>query len=127
MVGAIGNSNSGLVGGLTPSVDAALSGRQEDFASVIARAKGTAELGGRDRSKAAREAAEQFVAQALVQPVLAQLRTTNRAAEPFAPTSGERTFQQMTDAQTAIALVRKTRWPMVDMVAQAIERRGMKA
>ncbi len=124
MTGAIGDNLSTLsVGGgsLAPGADAALSSRQEDFTSVIARAKNAA---GRDRAKAAREAAEQFVASALVQPILGQLRTTNWAAAPFTPTQGERTFQQMADAQTAIGLVRKGRWAIVDQIAASIERRS---
>jgi Rod binding domain-containing protein len=140
MVGLIGN-NTGGVGGagvagvaggatgaaLVPGIDAALSRRQEEFSSVIARAKNAA---GRDRAKAAREAAEQFVASSLVQPILAQLRSTNQAAAPFAPTQGERAFQQMADAQTAIGLVRRSRGEIVDRIAEAIERRaaqGVKA
>jgi len=123
MLGAIRDNTAmaGGLGNLTSGVDAAIASRQDDFTSVIARAKNAA---GRDRTKAAREAAEQFVASALVQPILSQLRTTNWAAEPFTPTPGERTFQQMTDAQTAITLVRKTRWGLVDRIAEAIERRS---
>jgi Rod binding domain-containing protein len=125
MVGAIGDNSNGAslagMAGVTGSVDAAAQARQTDFASVIARSKNAA---GRDHKQAAREAAEQFVASALVQPILAQLRSTNWAAAPFAPTSGERTFQQMADAQTAIGLVRRTKWTIVDRIAESIERRG---
>ena len=122
---ATGLAGLGAGGGGATGVDAAMSRRQDDFTSVIARAKnGVGGPGAGDRAKTARDAAEQFIATALVQPILSQLRSTNQAAAPFAPTSGERSFQQMADAQTAIGFVRKSHWSFVDRIADAIERRS---
>jgi hypothetical protein len=109
--------------GAMRTADVVMTTRQNDFRSVIARAQSAV---GRDRSQAAREAAEQFVATALVQPILGQLRATNHAAAPFGPTQGEHAFQQLADAQTAIGLVRKSRWEIVDRIAASIEQHGVR-
>lgn len=122
MTGSITSTSGSPSLGLTAGVDAAMARRQDDFTSVIARAKNAAGVG--NRAKAAHDAAEQFIAAALVQPILSQLRATNQAAAPFAPTSGERSLQQMADAQTAIGFVRKSKWSLVDRIADAIERRS---
>lgn len=65
-----------------------------------------------------REAAENFVSIALVQPVFKQLRSTNNAAPPFAPTKAEQQFQSMIDARLAQKLVKSSNWPLVDRLAQ---------
>lgn len=65
-----------------------------------------------------REAAENFVSIALVQPVFKQLRSTNNAAAPFAPTKAEQQFQSMIDARLAQRLVKSSNWPLVDRLAQ---------
>lgn len=101
-----------LVGG------AALSERQGDFAAIISRAQGRAGNG----PEAAREAAQQFVAVALVQPLLAQLRATNQAAAPFAPSNAEKQFRGMMDAQRSQEMVRAANFPVVDAVARSLMR-----
>lgn len=65
-----------------------------------------------------REAAENFVSMALVQPVFKQLRSTNNAAPPFAPTKAEQQFQSLIDARLAQKLVKSSNWPLVDRLAQ---------
>jgi Rod binding domain-containing protein len=72
-----------------------------------------------------REAAENFVAIALVQPVFKQLRSTNHAAAPFAPTKAEQQFQSMIDSQLAQKMVRSSNWPLVDRLAQDMLKKAM--
>ena len=72
---------------------------QASFSSVLSRAQTRPDKANQSPEQKAREAAEQLVATALVQPVLKQLRETNNAAEPFKPNSAERSFGQMMDTQ----------------------------
>lgn len=66
----------------------------------------------------AREAAEQLVSAALVSPVLKMLRESTGAAEPFAPSTGERTFRQMQDTMIAQRMVKAAHWPLIDTLAR---------
>lgn len=92
-----------------------LTERQRSFAGVLSRAgAGKPET---PESKA-REGAEQFVAISFLQPLLKQLRETNRAAAPFAPSSGEKQMQGLMDAELASRLAKAQRWPLVDRIAQ---------
>ncbi len=72
----------------------------------------------------ARDAAEQFVAIALVQPVFKQLRESNQAAEPFKPNGAEKAFRGMLDEELAKRMVQRTRWPLVERIARQLEQRG---
>ncbi|MBY0114241.1 MAG: rod-binding protein [Phycisphaerales bacterium] len=72
-----------------------------------------------------REAAENFVAIALVQPIFKQLRSTNNAVAPFAPTKAEQQFQSMIDAQLAQKMVKSSNWPLVDRLAQDMLKKAM--
>ncbi len=56
----------------------------------------------------------------LVQPLLAQLRSSNNTAAPFAPSSGETQFQQMLDAQVSQNIVRAKQFPLVESVARKL-------
>lgn len=91
----------------------ALSAAQDSFDRVLGRRP--REIEGPD---AARRAAEDFVSMALVLPVLKQLRETNMAAPPFAPGEAEKKFGALLDAEYASRLVRSTRFPVVDAVAE---------
>lgn len=95
--------------------------RQDDFAAVLSR---TGAGGAGAKAPDARDAAEQFVAVALVQPILKQLRDSNRTPPPFGPGEGEKLMGSLADAQVAQALVRRTRWPLVDRIRESIEARG---
>jgi Rod binding domain-containing protein len=68
----------------------------------------------------ARAAAEELVAMTFVQPLLAQMREMNEAAEPFAPGIAERRFGAMWDAEIAQRLVRSRGFGLVDAVAQNV-------
>src|SRR5205085_4117838 len=65
-----------------------------------------------------------FVAIALIQPVLKQLREANAAAPPFAPSSGEKQFQSLFDNQVARQIAGATHFPVVDRIAHDLLKRG---
>ena len=85
------------------------------FASLLA--KSGSKNSAQTPEQKARSAAEQFVAVALVQPLLKQLRETNNAAPPFAPTSGEKQFQSLYDAEIAQRMVKAAHFPLVDRLS----------
>lgn len=91
--------------------------RQNDFASVLSRANAPV---GRTPEESARDAAEQFVSITLVQPLLANLRKSNGAAPPFAPSQGERQFQSLMDAHVAHQVVKAAHFPLVDRLARQL-------
>ncbi|MGH7132271.1 MAG: hypothetical protein ACREJO_10040 [Phycisphaerales bacterium] len=93
-----------------------LAASQEDFQSVISRAR----TDDTDIKHKTRQAAEDFVAVAFIQPILKQLRETNHAAPPFAPSEGEKAFRGIADAHLSRQLVRKARWPLVDRLARTL-------
>lgn len=97
---------------------------QASFASVLSRAQTRPDKANQTPEQKAREAAEQLVATALVQPVLKQLRETNNAAEPFKPNSAERSFGQMMDTQMSQRIVGSKSWALVDRVAETLMKRG---
>lgn len=94
---------------------------QQSFAGVLGREDRTRQLPVQDQ---ARVAAEDFVAQALVQPVLKQFRAQSNAAAPFAPTSAEQTFRGQLDADLAKQLVKAGHWPLVDRIAADLLRKA---
>ncbi len=97
--------------GAGAGADALVSG-QESFERILGRRPKE-----KDGPAAVRQAAEDFVSMALVQPVLKQLRETNNAAAPFAPGAAEKKFGGLLDAEFAARLVRSTRFGIVDAVA----------
>ncbi len=72
----------------------------------------------------ARGAAEEFVAMALIQPVLKQLRESNHASPPFGPTEGEKKFGAVLDSEVAKRIVRASRFPLVDRMATSLLQRS---
>jgi Rod binding domain-containing protein len=97
---------------------------QAGFASVLSRAQARPGAESRTPQQRAREAAEQLVATALVQPVLKQLRETNNAVEPFKPNSAEKSFSQMMDTELSQRIVKSRGWALVDRVADTLLKRG---
>lgn len=106
---------TGDVGLLARSATDLRTDRQSDFASVLGRVQTRPDESVEDL---ARRSAEQFVAMALVQPLLKQLRDSNHAAPPFAPSQGEKQFQSLMDAEVAQRMVRAAHFPLVDRLAQ---------
>ncbi len=72
----------------------------------------------------AREAAEQLVAIGLVQPVLKELRESNRASPPFAPSQGERQFRALMDAELAQRITRAAGFSLVERLAHDLLKRS---
>lgn len=99
---------------------------QESFATVLGRARGPAAPEPISDAQRARDAAEQLVTQAFVAPMLKQLRETSQAAAPFAPSSAEKQFRALTDAELAQRVVRAARFPLVDRLAQDLLKRAGK-
>lgn len=92
--------------------------RQREFAAILSRRverPGSELATPEDQAK---DAARQLVSIALVQPLLAQLRETSQAAPPFAPTSAERQFRAMSDAQLAQDIVKAGNFPLIDVLAR---------
>lgn len=90
--------------------------RQRGFAGIMARA--TREPASAEEQ--ATRAAQDFVAIALVQPVLARMRAGNHAAPPFGPGPAEKQFAAIADAQVARQIVSKSHYPLVDQVARRL-------
>ena len=82
--------------------------RQRDFSAVISRDESQADTKG-----SARQAAEDFVAMAFVEPLLSQLRESNNAAPPFAPGAAERQFGEIMDQVLSRQIVRASHFPLV--------------
>ncbi|RMH23647.1 MAG: hypothetical protein D6693_11135 [Planctomycetota bacterium] len=68
----------------------------------------------------ARDAAEEFVAVAFIEPVLRSLRESNHAPAPFGPTAAEKSFGPLLDAQIARGIVARERYGLVDAVARGL-------
>ena len=65
-----------------------------------------------------RTSAEQLVSATFIIPVLSSVREASMAAEPFAPTQGEKQFGAMLDQQVADEIVRSANLPLVDRLAE---------
>jgi len=95
--------------------------------SVAFSASLSSALGG-ERSRAAgqdpREGAEELVAMTLVQPILAQLRDSSMAAEPFKPTEAEQRFGALHDAEVARRIVSSSGFPLVEALARQMRERS---
>jgi hypothetical protein len=72
----------------------------------------------------ARAAAADFVATAFITPLLAQLRSSQSAAPPFAPGALEKQFRPIADAQVARQVAHASRFPLVESVARSLLRQG---
>ena len=65
-----------------------------------------------------REAAENLVSSAFITPVLAALRSSNQAAEPFAPGTAERRFGPLLDQHIADSIVKGGNFGLVDSIVE---------
>lgn len=95
-----------------------------DFSSILARGSTVA---GETPTDRARRAAQQFVAIALVQPVLKELRESDHTAAPFAPSQAEKQFRTLADAEVAQRIVRAAHFPLVDRLARDMLKKTAKA
>lgn len=95
---------------------------QRDFAEILGIANRLATPEATDPQTEARAAAEQFVAQVLVQPMLAEVRNASTQPPPFGPGPGEKQFGSIIDAQRAMEMVRNSNWSIVDRLASDMGR-----
>ncbi len=101
------------------SAEAAQAARQQDFASTLA---GQLSGPGASRQHAdPRKAAEDFVAIALIQPILKTLRESDKSPPPLGPGPAEKQFRSLADAQVARQIVRGGRWPLIDSMVRTLE------
>lgn len=106
--------------GLVPGEFGQMLSRQRDYAAATSRqGLGEEEKTIEDR---ARQAAEDFVSQAFVQPLLKELRESNDAWGPFAPGTGEKQMRSLADAQMARNLVKASNWPLIDQIKRSVMR-----
>lgn len=91
---------------------------QRSFLAVLG--KHTSDQWVQTPEEKAREAAEKFVSMSLVQPLLKQLRSSNSAAPPFAPTPAEKQFRALMDADLAQRIVKAKQFPLIDTLAQRL-------
>ena len=94
---------------------------QAGFAWALGRASAA---GPRSREEQARDAAEQFVSQTFVQPLLKQFRESDRTPAPFGPSQGEKQFRALLDAELAHRITKAQRFPLVDRLARDLLRRS---
>lgn len=79
--------------------------------------------GGERKLKTVREQSRKLVAEAFIAPILAKVRETNQAAEPFGTTDVEKRFGPIFDRAVADAMVRPDRFPMVQAVERSMLRK----
>jgi hypothetical protein len=91
--------------------------RPVEFDSILRKARGA-----QDAKSQARQAAEEFVAQSLVLPILKSIREQNQAAPPFGPGPYEQNIGSLFDMEVATRLVKAQRFPIVDAVARNLLR-----
>jgi Rod binding domain-containing protein len=123
-VGISGLSGIGTAAQRAPA-PSRLEADQASFRQVLSIADRTIDANVGERSVVApndeqRKAAQDFVALAFVQPILKQLRESNQAAAPFAPSSGQRSFQQMLDGVLSRKITQASSWELVDKVHERL-------
>ena len=79
--------------------------------------------GGERKLETVREQSRKLVAEAFIAPILAKVRETNQAAEPFGTTDVEKRFGPIFDRAVADAMVRPDRFPMVEAVERSMLRK----
>lgn len=122
MSDAIGLVSMSRAGGLSDQLGPITSGFARSgystFEEAIAAAERAAAAG---PGKQARQAAEQLVSIALVQPLLAEMRKGTLMADgPFKPGAYEKQFIGMFDAEIASRVVRSSNFPIVGAIEQQL-------
>ncbi len=97
---------------------------QRDFSVLLSEASAD------DKSippkERARAAAEAFVGDALVLPILKQARETSDAAPPFNRGKHEEMFGSLMDQAIAMRIVQSSNFPVVDRIAEQLLASGEK-
>ncbi|MEM1183574.1 MAG: hypothetical protein AAGI53_01085 [Planctomycetota bacterium] len=110
--------NAGLDTRMRSVADTTQSQRQRDFASLLNREMSMPGAGKDTPEQSARAAAEDFVATALVQPLLKAVREANQAPAPWGPTDVEKQFGGFIDADRSRQIVRAGNFGIVDRLAR---------
>lgn len=130
------SSTTSISSGFSVSAAATLSARQANapskaqssFAGVLNRQQSLpqeqpeSEKVSQLRSRI-REVSVQYIAQSLVQPLLKQAREMRDDTPPFGATQAEKQFGALMDERTALDMVSRGRWGIVE----SVERRLLKA
>ncbi len=98
--------------------------RDAGFARFLASASVSGDAITNDQT---RQAAEQLVAVTFIQPILRAARESNNAAPPFAPTAIEKQFGPLMDARLSDAIMRSSRWPLIDRIERDMRANGKQA
>ncbi len=96
---------------------------REDFAAALGRRFDRATHAGGGDEDEAFDAAAGFVAAALVEPVLKEMRESSNAPPPWGPGPGEKPFRAMMDVALAERIVRSGNWGLVDRLAREMRAR----
>lgn len=102
----------------------------ERFQSLLAQAAPAAKEGEPDPAierrvrEKAHASAETLVAQTLIAPLLAQLRDTNHAPEPFGVSEAEKRLGPVFDERIATQVVRRSKFPIVAQVERSLLKRS---
>ncbi|MBL9121908.1 MAG: hypothetical protein JNL80_18525 [Phycisphaerae bacterium] len=95
---------------------------KETFGIAVSRPKPGSDEANLAIEEKARDSAETLVAQALIAPLLAQIRETNHAAEPFGVSDAEKRLGPVFDEQVAVGIVKRSRFDLVDSVKRSLLR-----
>jgi hypothetical protein len=106
---------------------------QNEFASVLsqsmaarsggAAAKAVTAMSETELDARAKQAAQDFVAVAFVQPILKNLRSSKLGGDlppPLGPGPGEKQFRSLADTQVAKQLVKAGNWPLVNTLTRLL-------
>lgn len=94
---------------------AGASQRREDFLTALGRRGGQTQA---EPEARARAAAQDFVSIAFVQPILKELRESNKTPPPFGPGQAEKHLRGLLDSTMAQQVVRSARFGLVDRLAR---------
>ena len=121
MIDMLSNSGASTLSAPTIST-ASLRSTGDDFAVVLRQAATEhGETRGRaasDRADALREAASNLVSAAFIEPVLASLRDGSQAAGAFAPSTVEKQFGPMLDAEFSSRITASANFPIIDAIVE---------
>lgn len=81
--------------------------------------KGVSAEPGSERARVRIEA-RKLVAEAFIAPMLAKIRSDNKAAAPFGPTQAEKRFGPMIDSAIADSMTRPDRFPLVKAIERSV-------
>lgn len=94
------------------------------FDSLLTKASQAAAHAGRAKDQKLRHASEQLVADALIQPVLKQMRDSPFRVKMFQGGQAAKAFEQQLDMILSDRIVHSARFPIVNAVYKSLSKRG---